>query len=114
MQHVFKNFWGSHVMNIAAFDGVYCPCPTATLSGRMFCFPPESKKEHYAFDKYLDRDFSRVSAKEYEDSDEFSGDRSLADELTKFFPYQQGAERESSLGDRFELTPSGRAAVSGF
>jgi hypothetical protein len=108
VQAVFKTYWGSHLMNIASDDGIYCPCPRATLNGLMMCVLPVSGEEKLAFEKYLDRKFRRVSTEEYVHNLEFSPVRSLADDLTDFFPFEEAVGATRLLGDKFELTPFNR------
>jgi hypothetical protein len=97
---VFRTFWGTHLMNVATHEGVYCPFPKSTLERRQMAVSIEGRiSEVKALFKYLGRGFSRVSRDEKSRIEEFAEGRVLSDSLTRRVLYDEGGEWSSPLGN---------------
>lgn len=90
VNHVLNTFWGTHLKNIATHDALYCPYPWATVECRVMVVSiSERRAELMAYQKYKDRGFRRVLEEELSSSEEFQDGRSLDDEWTRVFPYDE-------------------------
>ncbi|KAK9577977.1 hypothetical protein V6Z92_008670 [Aspergillus fumigatus] len=82
VRYILEMFWGTHLMNFATWEGVYCLFPETTLKHKMVVLHSREEAELSAYDKYCQRGFLRVRRKEVEDIGEFRGERDVYDHLT--------------------------------
>lgn len=83
VRYVIRNAWSTHLMNIATWEGIYCPFPKLTLDEcRMVLLRRPTLEELQLFGEYYDFEYSKMSLCVAMQRREVSADRSIGDEIT--------------------------------
>ncbi|KAH1805987.1 hypothetical protein KXX35_009945, partial [Aspergillus fumigatus] len=81
--YIVREFWSTHLMNFATWDGMYCLFPESCLLRKQMCFVRcRSGGELRAYEKYVERGFGRCDMDLSLSLREFESERFVGDELT--------------------------------
>jgi hypothetical protein len=84
VRYVVENAWSTHLMNIATWEGIYCPFPNTTLTEcRMFLLRRPTAEELQLFDEYSLFGYLKLSEWSVQQRREFTLSRCVGDELTR-------------------------------
>jgi hypothetical protein len=99
LQHVVSLAWSTHLMNIATWEGIYCPFPQVTLRDRrMFVLREPDANELQVYDHYLSCGFMRIPSEEVARASPFGKDRWIGDVDSERRGFTFGNEIVQALG----------------
>jgi hypothetical protein len=91
-------FWGTHLMNFATWNGIYCLFPETTLNHKMVVLDSLEEVERFSYDYFVGRGFSHVSVDGVQDLAEFGNERTVFDEVTRMVPFLFGSRAAEPVG----------------
>ncbi|KAH1805959.1 hypothetical protein KXX35_009988 [Aspergillus fumigatus] len=98
VQYIMGSSWGTHLMNFATWNGIYCLFPEATLSGRMVVLDGFEDVAQSSYEAFVGRGFSRVEVGQVRELAEFKSERMVFDEVTRMVPFLFGSYSVEPVG----------------